>query len=92
MLHRVYYLPQLHRQLLLAHRDRIQLQNLLLILHVDSLLVLPYFAQVVTQSLPSPLENLPYIRIDRTLNLLAHLFDTLIVTSALLYLVWQLAA
>ena len=39
VLHCVYYLPQLHCQLLLTHCDGVELLDLLLILNVDSFLM-----------------------------------------------------
>lgn len=72
MLYRVYYLPQLNCKLLLANCYHVQLLNLLLILNVDSLLMHPYFCNVVAQGLTCSLEHLPHIRIYCSFYLTTH--------------------
>lgn len=74
-LHGVYYLAQLHRQLLLAEREFVELQDLLLILRVDAFLVRADLAKLIVQRLSRALENLPHVIINIGLDVSAHFFD-----------------
>jgi hypothetical protein len=84
MLHRVYYLPELYCQLFFPKSDRVELDNLLLILDIYALLVQSHLIQIVTQRLTDPLKNLPHIAVHRASDLLAHLLNQIVVASVLL--------
>jgi len=85
MLHRVYYLPELHCQLFFPKSDRVELGNLLLILDIYALLVQSHLTKIVTQRLTDPLKNLPHIAVHRASDLLTHLLNKIEVASVLLY-------
>jgi hypothetical protein len=91
MLYRVDNLPQLECKLFLVGSDLVQCQDLLAILLVYTLLRPTHFYQVLGQLLARPLKHFPHVRRYRALDLAQLLFNQIVVSTALLDIVWQVS-